>query len=628
MKKALYLMLLMALCCMFALTACNNNNPTPEPHTHNFEEWQTLKAATCIEDGAEERYCSCGEKQTRTVSAYGHTIVVDSATEATCKVSGKTEGKHCSACGTIIVEQTVIPLAGHTYDNEEDASCNVCGYTRKLNCKHTNTMVLEAVVPTCTAGGLTEGQKCLDCDETLIGQSAIGSLGHIDVIDSAIPATCTADGKTEGKHCSRCNTTLVAQTTIGKLGHIEVVDAEVPATCTNDGKTEGKHCSRCNTTLVAQNIVEKWGHAYDDDFDKECNRCGFERTITCKHDDPTKIAKVPAVEPDCQNTGLTEGMICNLCGTMVLPQTIIETIDCIEGEWIIDKEASKTEDGKRHTECTMCKQIIQEQILGGGSQNLWFSLLDDGTYELRDIGTCKDTEIIIPSYHNGKQVTRIKVSAFQNNTKIVSVIIPSTVTSIGTHAFRGCTALTDVIMGDGVVSIEDNAFRDCSSLKNIVLSNSLNNTGENTFWGCSSLESIVIPSSVTSIGYSMFRDCTSLTNITIPSSVHTILGGAFRGCTALENISLPTSMTTIGKMVFLNCSALKTITIPASVTYIGWETFSGCEMLETIVLENPVGWQYTSYGTVYNIPESYFTDPIGTALLLIWNFSDYDLERK
>ena len=87
-------------------------------------------------------------------------------------------------------------------------------------------------------------------------------------------------------------------------------------------------------------------------------------------------------------------------------------------------------------------------------------------------------------------------------------------------------------------------------------------------------------------------------------------------------------MTTIGKMVFLNCSALKTITIPASVTYIGWETFSGCEMLETIVLENPVGWQYTSYGTVYNIPESYFTDPIGTALLLIWNFSDYDLERK
>ncbi len=43
------------------------------------------------------------------ISATGHTVVIDPAVEATYNSTGLTEGKHCSACGEVIVAQTIIP---------------------------------------------------------------------------------------------------------------------------------------------------------------------------------------------------------------------------------------------------------------------------------------------------------------------------------------------------------------------------------------------------------------------------------------------------------------------------------------------------------------------------------------
>jgi hypothetical protein len=37
--------------------------------------------------------------------------------------NGKTEGKHCSVCGLVIIEQTNLPLGNHTYDNALDEKC-------------------------------------------------------------------------------------------------------------------------------------------------------------------------------------------------------------------------------------------------------------------------------------------------------------------------------------------------------------------------------------------------------------------------------------------------------------------------------------------------------------------------
>jgi hypothetical protein len=71
-KKLLcVIVLIFALVCVIA--SCDNNNTNDNStHTHNYGEWETTKTATCTEEGAKERYCSCGEKQIASISATGH----------------------------------------------------------------------------------------------------------------------------------------------------------------------------------------------------------------------------------------------------------------------------------------------------------------------------------------------------------------------------------------------------------------------------------------------------------------------------------------------------------------------------------------------------------------------------
>ena len=44
-------------------------------HEHSFGEWTTTKEATCTEEGAKERVCECGEKETEVIPALGHDFV-------------------------------------------------------------------------------------------------------------------------------------------------------------------------------------------------------------------------------------------------------------------------------------------------------------------------------------------------------------------------------------------------------------------------------------------------------------------------------------------------------------------------------------------------------------------------
>ena len=46
-----------------------------KPHEHDFGEWTVTIPATCTAMGEEQRTCSCGETETRTVAALGHDYV-------------------------------------------------------------------------------------------------------------------------------------------------------------------------------------------------------------------------------------------------------------------------------------------------------------------------------------------------------------------------------------------------------------------------------------------------------------------------------------------------------------------------------------------------------------------------
>ena len=78
------------------------------------------------------------------------------------------------------------------------------------------------------------------------------------------------------------------------------------------------------------------------------------------------------------------------------------------------------------------------------SQGLSFQSNGNGTCTLIGIGSCTDTDIVIPSEYNGMRVTNIGYSAFYSCTRFKSVTIPESVTNLGTSSFKLCSKLTKI----------------------------------------------------------------------------------------------------------------------------------------------------------------------------------------
>ena len=161
---------------------------------HSWDGGKVTKAATCTAAGTKTYTCTrCKKIRTETIAATGHKVVKDAAVAATCETTGKTEGSHCSVCGTVLKSQTTIAALGHSWDGGK---------------------VTKAA--TCTTAG-TKTYTCTRCKKTRT--ETIAATGHKVVKDAAVAATCETTGKTEGSHCSVCGTVLKAQTTTAALGH-------------------------------------------------------------------------------------------------------------------------------------------------------------------------------------------------------------------------------------------------------------------------------------------------------------------------------------------------------------------------------------------------------------------------
>ena len=102
---------------------------------HKFGNWTTTKSSTCTESGTQIRKCeTCGATESKSLSAKGHTEVVDKAIPTTCTTDGKTEGSHCSVCGAVIKAQTTITATGHKSSGwivDKTASIGVKGSKHK-----------------------------------------------------------------------------------------------------------------------------------------------------------------------------------------------------------------------------------------------------------------------------------------------------------------------------------------------------------------------------------------------------------------------------------------------------------------------------------------------------------------
>lgn len=90
---------------------------TDKVHSHSWVTKNVVKEATCTEAGSKVENCaSCDEVQTASIPVKGHTVVKDAAVAPTVFADGKTEGSHCSVCGTVLEKQnTIAKVPGTIY---------------------------------------------------------------------------------------------------------------------------------------------------------------------------------------------------------------------------------------------------------------------------------------------------------------------------------------------------------------------------------------------------------------------------------------------------------------------------------------------------------------------------------
>ena len=384
-------------------------------------------------------------------------------------------------------------------------------------------------------------------------------------------------------------------------------------------------------------------------------------------------------EANCGYTGL-KYYICSECGdkvTEVIP-TVGEHVDenrdhycdvCVkyigthsdkdgDGDHLCDycnSKISECFDNNQDGVCDECATVMY-------SVGLNYSLNSDGqSYTVTGIGTCADTNLIIPSTYNGLPVTAIKNFAFRGCEKLTSVMIPDSVTNMGVRIFMGCTNLTSIIVdknnstyksidgnvytidgktlviyaagkaetsfvipngvtnigegafyicdnlvsvtiSDSVVSIGDYAFSSCDRLENVTIGNGVTIIGEYAFAYCDALIVLTIGNNVTSIGSSAFNGCDSLTNVIIPDSVNSIESFAFYYCKSLASITIGNRVQFIDSYAFAY-SAITSIMIPRSVSSIAEETFVGCTKLTNIIVDENNSHYKSIDGNLYTKDE-------------------------
>lgn len=147
-------------------------------------------------------------------------------------------------------------------------------------------------------------------------------------------------------------------------------------------------------------------------------------------------------------------------------------------------------------------------------QGLLLRLSDSGDYyNVVGIGSCKDTDLVIPASYNGLPIYIIAPNAFDNCEGLVSVTISEGIFEIGSGAFQKIDSLISVTIPSSVGTVGNNAFLGCVNLQNVTIAEGVLRYGAEAFFGCRSLKTITIPKGAEFIGEWIFDGCDSLTDV-------------------------------------------------------------------------------------------------------------------
>lgn len=261
------------------------------------------------------------------------------AAESTCTTHGNNEYYYCSGCGKYFkdaaatIETTVeaeqLPLLSHSGGEAtctEKAVCEVCGQEYGEYAPH---QYAEKVA-----------------DEYL-----------------KTPASCISKA-IYYQSCSVCG--QASDTETFEYGELAEHNYDT-TTWKSDAETHWHECTICADKIdVAEHTSS--GSATEDEAEV-CTVCGYVITPALGH--THKLTLVEGVEATCTEDGQKAYYVCEGCGKWFEDATAsVEITDSdsiiikaahTPSDWIVDKEATESETGSRHTECTVCGEILETE---------------------------------------------------------------------------------------------------------------------------------------------------------------------------------------------------------------------------------------------------------------------------
>lgn len=208
-----------------------------------------------------------------------------------------------------------------------------------------------------------------------------------------------------------------------------------------------------------------------------------------------------------------------------------------------------------------------------------------------------------------KPLTFIGNMAFNEQSKLRSIVIPNAVSTIGKRAFYECKELLSVKLPQNLISIGDQAFQYCSTMKTLTFPDNVQKIGNNAFYSCYNAfknNTLVLPKKLQTISSGAFGGCklrnviwnedlkdigslalfdNDFEEISIPGSVASLDDYILASCELLKKVELQEGVTEIGQGCFRACKKLSKVILPNTIKDLGFESFDGCYMLVDVYVK-------------------------------------------
>ncbi len=592
------------------------------PRQHEWEKHERIEP-TCSQEGW-EAYVSCRNCD----EGEWNRISLGFNPENHVNITETDGYTYCNDCGASWGDGSGGEIGGgeetggcesgnHSFDwvPYQDATCYEQGwnsYEKCINCGYVNGEIpyieaghqieyMGAKDPTCHEIGWYEYQRCMRCEYTTYQERP--KLEHQEVFEKGYEPTCNKPGSTGYVYCELCGDTLKEEEEIPMIAHTPVVkEAGRAPTCDAWGWTDEIWCSMCRKVLEEMVDIEPLPHTpvYVPEQPASCTKKGttaYEYCEVCEN----VIGEEPEETDYALHNFPAWGEVCLDCGTAYYSQGLeyfeewhVDKIGeyyvwglgtCMDTDLVIPDELH----GVPVTEITLYSgdfgEVGAENItsLSFGSN---ITLVTGNSFE-----TCTSlTNVYYRGTLGGWASTHVGSLLYDTETRVLhidgkpvegDIMIPDDVTSIGTGAFA-YQPITSVTMGDQVESLGMMAFYNCKDLKSARLSANIKTIDWSAFEDCTSLIKVEMDG-VETLDNDAFSNCQSLLSVYLPS-VKKIGMRAFENCYSLEEVVCGEFLTTIGSSAFQDCTALNSITLPDALTKIDTYAFNGCESLEGFVV--------------------------------------------